>query len=57
MPHWLGILINPAFLIAAVVIIGGSLVALRTSKQQMKHKLTSFTPQKVQLTSDQPTVT
>ena len=57
MPHWLGILMNPLFLIAAVVIIGGSLVALRTSKQQMKHKLTSFTPQKVQLTSDQPTVT
>ncbi|MEA2535498.1 MAG: cell division protease FtsH, partial [Actinomycetota bacterium] len=57
MPHWLGILMNPLFLIAAVVIIGGSLVALRTSKQQMKHKLTSFTPQRVQLTSDQPTVT
>src|SRR3989440_10174225 len=44
------------FLIAAVVIIGGSLVALRMSKKQM-HKLSTFAPQKVQLTSDQPTVT
>jgi len=35
-PHWLGILINPAFLIAAVVIIGGSLVALRMSKRQLQ---------------------
>src|SRR2546430_12487092 len=44
------------FLIAAVVIIGGSLVALRMSKKQM-HKLSTFAPQRVQLTSDQPTVT
>ncbi|HEX9316191.1 MAG TPA: AAA family ATPase, partial [Actinomycetota bacterium] len=56
MPHWLAILLNPMFLIAAVVIIGGSLVALRMSKKQM-HKLSTFAPQKVQLTSDQPTVT
>src|SRR5437763_10814812 len=45
------------FLIAAVVIIGGSLVALRMSKKQMQHKLSTFAPQRVQLTSDQPTVT
>src|SRR2546430_17723584 len=57
MPPWLGILLNPMFLIAAVVIIGGSLVALRMSKKQMQHKLSTFAPQRVQLTSDQPTVT
>jgi cell division protease FtsH len=56
-PHWLLILLNPMFLIAAVVIVGGSLVALRMSKKQMQHKLSTFAPQKVQLTSDQPTVT
>ncbi|HMC08452.1 MAG TPA: AAA family ATPase, partial [Actinomycetota bacterium] len=57
MSHWIGILLNPAFIIAAVIIVGGSVVALRTSKRQMQHKLSSFTPQRVQLTEDQPTVT
>ena len=57
MPHWVHVLFNPMFIVAALVIVGGSLVALRTSKQQMQHKLSSFTPQKVQLTADQPTVT
>ncbi|GAC1367299.1 MAG: hypothetical protein NVSMB32_12210 [Actinomycetota bacterium] len=52
------VLLNPAFILAAVIIIGGSLVALRQSKkQEMKHKLTAFAPKKVQFTEDQPTVT
>jgi cell division protease FtsH len=51
------ILLQPAFIIAAVVIVGGSLVALRTSKRQMQHKLSTFAPKRVQLTQDQPTVT
>src|SRR5579859_8123244 len=57
MPHWLQILVNPAFVIAAVVIVGGSLLALRMSKRQMQHKLSTFAPKTVQLTADQPTVT
>jgi cell division protease FtsH len=56
-PHWLHILLNPLFIMAAVVIVGGSLVALRTSKRQMQHKLSTFAPKKVTLTPDQPTVT
>ncbi|HEU5002671.1 MAG TPA: AAA family ATPase [Actinomycetota bacterium] len=57
MPSWLKILWNPAFIIAAVVIVGGSLVALRQSKKQMTHKLSSFAPKSVKLNVDQPTVT
>ena len=57
MPHWIQILLNPVFLLAAVIIVGGSLVALRTSKRQMQHKLSTFAPKQVQLTADQPTVT
>lgn len=52
------VLLNPMFLVSAVIIIVGSLVALRQSKkQETKHKLTAFAPKKVQLTEDQPTVT
>ena len=57
MPSWLHTLFQWPFMIAAIVLIGGSIVALRMSKKQMDHKLTSFAPKKVQLTADQPTVT
>ncbi|MGH2719928.1 MAG: ATP-dependent metallopeptidase FtsH/Yme1/Tma family protein [Actinomycetota bacterium] len=57
MPEWVRAFWNPLFLLAAVVIVGGSLVALRQSKKQMQHKLTKFVPKQVQLTADQPTVT
>ena len=57
MPSWLRILWNPWFIVSAVIIVVGSLLALIQSKRQMQHKLTSFTPKSVQLTADQPTVT
>lgn len=57
MPEWIRAFWNPLFLVAAVIIVGGTLVALRQSKKQMQHKLTKFVPKQVQLTADQPTVT
>ncbi|GAC1366066.1 MAG: hypothetical protein NVSMB32_10100 [Actinomycetota bacterium] len=54
----LRVLLNPAFIVSAVIIISGTVVALRQSrKQELKHKLTAFTPKRVQLTEDQPPVT